>query len=43
MAIYGTRFALLLRIGFSLDAILFWIRRRKWNAMSVRDATLPFN
>ncbi len=33
----------MLQIGFPLGAILFWIRRRQWNAMSLRDATLPFN
>jgi len=32
-----------LQIGFPLGAILFWIRRRTWNAMSIQDATLPFN
>ena len=36
----------ILQIGFPLGAILFWIRRRKWEAdreaMSIRDATTPF-
>jgi hypothetical protein len=35
--------AVMLQIGFPLGAILFWIRRRKWNAMNIQDATLPFN
>jgi len=37
---YGS---VMIQIGFPLGAILFWIRRRKWNATSIQDLTMPFN